>query len=185
LNLAEQLADYVHSIAYKALLENVVHETKKRIIDSLGCAIGAFNEDPVKISRKVASASRDSRGSTLFGTRRKASPDLAAFVNGIMVRYFDYNDTYLSKEPAHPSDNIGPCFSVAESEHSTGKELLLSVILAYEIQCRLCDAADIRHRGWDHVCYGLPSTALAAGKLMDLDTAVSYTHLTLPTICSV
>jgi 2-methylcitrate dehydratase len=157
-------------MTYKAVPENVVHETKKRIIDSLGCAIGAFNEDPVKISRKVASAAWDSRGSTLFGTRKKTTPDLSAFVNGIMVRYFDYNDTYLSKEPAHPSDNIGPCFSIAESEHATGKDLLLSIILAYEIQCRLCDAADIRHRGWDHVCYGLPSTALAAGKLMDLDT---------------
>ena len=170
MNLAEQLAGYVHSTDYRAVPETVVHETKKRIVDSLGCAIGAFNEDPVKISRKVASAARDGLGSTLFGTRKKTTPDLAGFVNGIMVRYFDYNDTYLSKEPAHPSDNIGPCFSVAESEHATGKDLLLSIILAYEIQCRLCDAADIRHRGWDHVCYGLPSTALAAGKLMDLDS---------------
>jgi 2-methylcitrate dehydratase len=170
LNLAERLAEYVHSVSYNEVPENVIHETKKRIIDSLGCGIGAFNEGPVKISRKVAEAARDLKGSTLFGTRKKTSPDLASFVNGIMVRYFDYNDTYLSKEPAHPSDNIGPCFSVAESEHATGKDLLLSIILAYEIQCRLCDAADIRHRGWDHVCYGLPSTALAAGKLMDLDT---------------
>jgi len=170
LNLAEQLADYVHSINYQDVPEKVVHETKKRIVDSLGCAIGAFAADPVKISRKVAGAARDSQGSTLFGTRRKTSPDLAAFVNGIMVRYFDYNDTYLSKEPAHPSDNIGPCFSVAESARATGKDLLLSIILAYEIQCRLCDAADIRHRGWDHVCYGLPSTALAASKLMELDS---------------
>jgi 2-methylcitrate dehydratase len=169
LTLAEKLADYVHSTNYNVVPENVIHETKKRIIDSLGCGIGAFNEEPVKISRKVAEAARDSQGSTLFGTRKKTTPDLAAFVNGIMVRYFDYNDTYLSKEPAHPSDNIGPCFSVAESEHATGKDLLLSTVLAYEIQCRLCDAADIRHRGWDHVCYGLPSTALAAGKLMDLD----------------
>src|SRR5205807_162760 len=132
--------------------------------------MGAFNADPVRISRKVAEAARDSQGSTLFGTRKKTTPELAAFVNGIMLRYFDYNDTYLSKEPAHPSDNIGPCFSVAESERGTGKDLLLSIILAYEIQCRLCDAADIRHRGWDHVCYGLPSTALAASKLMDLDS---------------
>ena len=170
MNLAEQLADYVHSINYEDVPENVVHETKKRIVDSLGCAMGAFNADPVRISRKVAEAARDSQGSTLFGTRKKTAPDLAAFVNGIMVRYFDYNDTYLSKEPAHPSDNIGPCFCVAESERATGKDLLLSIILAYEIQCRLCDAADIRHRGWDHVCYGLPSTALAAGKLMDLDS---------------
>ena len=170
MTLAEKLADYVHSTNYNSVPENVIHETKKRIIDSLGCGIGAFKEEPVKISRKVAEAARDSQGSTLFGTRKKTTPDLAAFVNGIMVRYFDYNDTYLSKEPAHPSDNIGPCFSVAESEHVTGKDLLLSIILAYEIQCRLCDAADIRHRGWDHVCYGLPSTALTAGKLMDLDT---------------
>ena len=170
MHLAEQLADYVNSINYQDVPENVVHETKKRIVDSLGCAIGAFNADPVRISRKVAETARDSQGSTLFGTRKKTIPDLASFVNGVMVRYFDYNDTYLSKEPAHPSDNIGPCFSVAESERATGKDLLLSIILAYEIQCRLCDAADIRHRGWDHVCYGLPSTALAASKLMDLDS---------------
>ena len=137
-------------------------------MDSLGCAIGAFRAEPVKISRKVAEKARDSRGSTLFGTRTKTTLDLAAFVNGIMVRYFDYNDTYLSKEPAHPSDNIGPCFSVAEGEAASGKDLLVSIALAYEIQCRLCDAADIRHRGWDHVCYGLPSTALASGNLMDL-----------------
>jgi len=168
LNLAQGLAEYVQSVNYQDLSENVIHETKKRIVDSLGCGIGAYYSEPAKISRKVAELARDEKGSTLFGTRRKTTPDLAAFVNGIMVRYFDYNDTYLSKEPAHPSDNIGPCFSVAESEHATGQDLLLSIVLAYEIQCRLCDAADIRHRGWDHVCYGLASTALAAGKLMGL-----------------
>ncbi len=130
MNLAEELADYVNSANYRDVSEHVVHETKKRIIDSLGCAIGAFNSDPVKISRKVAGA-RVGSGSTLFGTRKKSTPDLTAFVNGIMVRYFDYNDTFLSKEPAHPSDNIAPCFSVAESEGSSGKELLLSIVLAY------------------------------------------------------
>ncbi len=169
MNLATKLANYVESVNYGDIPVSVLHETKKRVIDSLGCAIGAFNSDPVKASRRVAEAAFVSEGATLFGTRRKTTPDLSAFVNGIMVRYFDYNDTYLSKEPAHPSDNIGPCFSVAESERSGGKDLLLSIVLAYEIQCRLCDAADIRHRGWDHVCYGLASTALASGKLMGLN----------------
>lgn len=169
MNVAQQLAEYVYSVKYQDVPANVIHEAKKRIVDSLGCGIGAYNAEPVKISRKVADSARDDKGSTLFGTKRKTTPDLAAFVNGLMVRYFDYNDTYLSKEPAHPSDNIGPCFSVAEAEQATGKDLLLSIILAYEIQCRLCDAADIRHRGWDHVCYGLASTALAAGKLMGLN----------------
>jgi 2-methylcitrate dehydratase len=100
---------------------------------------------------------------------------MATFVNGLMIRYFDYNDTYLSKEPAHPSDNISACLAVGEREGASGKDLLAAMAVAYEVQCRLCDAADIRHRGWDHVCYGLVSSALAAGKLMGL-TGKKLTH---------
>lgn len=162
--------EYVNSIKYEDIPTSVIHEAKKRIVDSLGCAIGAFNAEPVKIARTVAVRSKDIEGPTLFGTRYKSSPDMASFVNAIMVRYFDYNDTYLSKEPAHPSDNLGACFSVAQAENCDGRDLLQSLCIAYEIQCRLCDAADIRHRGWDHVCYGLASTALAASWLMDLGT---------------
>ena len=166
--LAEELAEYVDSIKYKDLPDNVVRETKKRIIDGLGCAIGAFNEEPVKIARKLAENVESTESSSVLGTKIKTSPDIASFVNSIMIRYFDYNDTYLSKEPAHPSDNIGACLSVADAKKSNGKDLITAVALAYEIQCRLCDAADIRHRGWDHVCYGSVSAALAACKLMGL-----------------
>ena len=154
--------------------EDVTLEAKKRIIDSLGCAIGAFGEAPVKIARKVAESNHQGGSSTILGRETKTSPDLATFVNGLMVRYFDYNDTYLSKEPAHPSDNISACLAVGEREGSSGKDLLTAIVLAYEVQCRLCDAADIRHRGWDHVCYGLVSSALAAGKLMGLSEAEAH-----------
>ncbi len=99
----------------------------------------------------------------------RSTPDLATFVNGFMIRYFDFNDTYLSKEPAHPSDNLAPCLAVGEAEGASGRELLSAAVAAYEIQCRLCDAADIRHRGWDHVNYGLVSSALAASRLMRTD----------------
>ncbi|HEV2225480.1 MAG TPA: MmgE/PrpD family protein, partial [Nitrososphaerales archaeon] len=51
---------------------------------------------------------------------------------------------------------------------STGSDLIAAAVVAYEIQCRLCDAADLRHRGWDHVNYGLVSSSLAAAKLMGL-----------------
>ena len=169
MTIAEELTQYASSTRYRDLPENIIHESKKRIIDALGCGIGAFEVSPVKFSRKIAEKARVKDGSTLLGTRTKTTPDMASLVNGIMVRYFDYNDTYLSKEPAHPSDNLGACLSVADSEGATGKDLLLSVALAFEIQCRLCDVADIRHRGWDHVCYGLVSTALASGRLMGLN----------------
>ena len=168
MTIAEDLSQYASSLEYSDISDNIIHESKKRIIDALGCGTGAFNAEPVKFSRKIAEKAKVEDGSTLLGTKRKSTPDMASFVNGIMVRYFDYNDTYLSREPAHPSDNIGACLSVADSEGANGKDLLLSVALAFEIQCRLCDAADIRHRGWDHVCYGLVSTALASGWLMDL-----------------
>lgn len=167
-NLAEKLSNYASNLEYENLPEVTILETKKRIIDGLGCAIGAFQEEPVRISRSIAQQVQSSKPATVLGTKIRTAVDLAGFVNAIMVRYFDYNDTYLSKEPAHPSDNVGSCLSTAEAEGCTGKDLILAVALAFEIQCRLCDAADIRHRGWDHVCYGSVSTALASGKLMGL-----------------
>lgn len=166
--VAQRLAEYAYRLKYEDLPKETVEETKKRIVDGIGCSIGAFQEEPVKIARKLGEGVRSSKSATLLGTKTKTVVDLASLVNGIMVRYFDYNDTYLSKEPAHPSDNIGVCLSVSESEGLGGRDFILALALAYEIQCRLCDAADIRHKGWDHVCYGSVSTALAAGKLMGL-----------------
>ena len=167
--LAQNLASYALSVRYQKLDSNTVNAMKARIIDALGCAVGAYGAGPVTMARAAAEGLRGTGGSTLFGTRSKTSPELATFVNGLMVRYFDFNDTYLSKEPAHPSDNLPPCFAVAESEGSSGRDLIAAAVAAYEIQCRLCDAADIRHRGWDHVNYGLVSSSLAAAALMKLD----------------
>jgi 2-methylcitrate dehydratase len=175
MNLAERLSDYALSVGYGDLSEETRLEAKKRIIDSLGCAIGAFRESPVKIARDVVESNHSGESSTILGRTTKASPDMATFVNGLMIRYFDYNDTYLSKEPAHPSDNISACLAAGEQSGSSGKDLLAAIAVAYEVQCRLCDAADIRHKGWDHVCYGLVSSALAAGKLMGL-SAAKLTH---------
>ncbi len=169
--LADQLSKYAASLSFRDIDSGTLSETKRRIIDAIGCAIGAYNETPVRIARGVAETVHSDHPSTILGTRKKTTPEMATFVNGLMMRYFDFNDTYLSKEPAHPSDNLGATLSVADSLRSSGRDLLLSTILAYEIQCRLCDAADIRHRGWDHVCYGLVSAALASGKLMLLDSS--------------
>jgi len=166
--LARSLAAYALSVRYQKLDPRTVKEMKARIIDSLGCAIGAYDEEPVVIARTTIGGLRGRGKSTVLGTGSKTSVELATFLTGLMVRYFDFNDTYLSKEPAHPSDNLAPCLAVAESEDSSGRELIAAAVAAYEIQCRLCDAADIRHRGWDHVNYGLVSSSLAASSLMAL-----------------
>ncbi|PYJ67296.1 MAG: MmgE/PrpD family protein [Verrucomicrobia bacterium] len=169
--LAHQLADYACALRFEDLSNKVVHEVKRRVIDSLGVALGAWKEEPCAIARKVALDFSAKHGSTIIGTTHKASPDWAAFANGCAIRYFDYNDTYLSKEPAHPSDNISAALAAAESAGANGRELITAIALAYEVQCRLCDAASIRARGWDHVTYGAFSTALASARLMKLDPA--------------
>ena len=166
--LAERLAEYAGFLKFQNLPAEVVHEVKRRVLDSLGCAYGAITAPPCRIARRLATRVVLKKGATVWGTRHRTTPELAAFANGTAVRYLDCNDTYLSKEPAHPSDNIPACLSVAESLHVHGRQLIQAIVLAYEVQCRLCDAAALRPRGWDHVTYGAFSTALATAKLLKL-----------------
>ena len=66
-----------------------------------------------------------------------------------------------------------------------GKDLITAAVLAYEIQCRFCDAASLRKHGVDHVTYGAISSAIAAGKLMGLD-ATKLTHaIGIAGVCNV
>jgi 2-methylcitrate dehydratase len=168
MTVSEYLSHYAYSLRFTDLPKDVVHEAKRRVIDSLGCALGAYDAEPCKIVRNTARSIKTGKGATVLGTSYRTLPELAAFANGTMVRYLDCNDTYLSKEPAHPSDNIPAVLAVAEAEGASGKDLITAIVLCYEIQCRLCDAASLRARGWDHVTYGAFSTALGAAKLMGL-----------------
>src|SRR5437773_7328051 len=167
--LAEELAAYAVALKFEELPAPVVHEVKRRVMDSLSCALGAWEAEPCVIARRVASRFSAERGATLLGSSHRAPPDWAAFANGCLVRYLDYNDTYLSKEPANPSDNIAAALAIAEAENADGRDLIVAIALAYEVQCRLCDAASLRARGWDHVTYGAFSSALAAARILHLD----------------
>ncbi len=183
--IAEQLARYAHAVSYKTLPKEAVHEVKRRLLDSLGCAFGAWQAAPCRIARRLAQGVKVPRGATIWGTRHRTLPDLAAFANGAMVRYLDFNDTYLSKEPAHPSDNLAPVLAVAEAAHASGSRVIEALVLAYEVHCRLCDAAALRPRGWDHVTYGPFTSALASAKLMRLPEARTIQALNLAGVANV
>ena len=168
--IAARLAEYAQAFSYDVLSPAVVHEVKRRVLDSVGCALAAFDAEPCRIARRIAQAVSVTDGATVWGTSHKTLPDLATFANGALVRYFDFNDTYLAMEPAHPSDNIAAALAVGEMGHVSGRQVVEAIALAYEIQCRFCDAAALRPRGWDHVTYGPFSSALAATKLLHLPT---------------
>jgi 2-methylcitrate dehydratase len=166
--LANHFAEYAAQLTFDALPDAVVHEAKRRFIDSFATAVGAMDSEAYKIARRGAERVKGKPGASLL-EGGKSSPEWATFVNGLLIRYLDYNDTYLSLEPAHPSDNLAAVLSTGEIARSSGAELITAAVLAYEIQCRLCDASSLRKNGFDHVTYGAISSALAAGKLLGLN----------------
>ena len=171
--LARRLADYALGLRYEDLDSATIERVKIHLIDSLGCGVGALNEPAVRICREIALPVGGT--STIIGTNRRTTPDLAAFANGAAIRYLDFNDTYVGKFAIHPSDNIAPCLAVAEAERASAQELITAIVIAYEVNCRLTDALDISARGWDPPVLGLPAVALAAGRLMKL-TEEQLTH---------
>ena len=147
-----------------------MHEVKRRVIDSLGCALGAWNEEPCVIARKVASEFsaktwRDHHRHDITRRRRtgRRSRPAVAFVISITT-------TPIFRKNRRIRAIILPrCLRSRKASARTDAKLITAIALAYEVQCRFCDAASIRARGWDHPTYGAFSTALAAAKLMKLD----------------
>jgi 2-methylcitrate dehydratase len=182
--LAHRLAEYAQRLRFEDLPAPVVHETKRRFIDSFATAVGAMDADAYAIAKRCALRQSSQPGAGLLGGGQ-SSVEWATFVNGLLIRYLDYNDTYLSLEPAHPSDNLAAILSVGQMVNAGGRELITAAVLAYEIQCRLCDAASLRKHGWDHVFYGALSCSVAVCKLMGLDPARTTHAVGLAGVCNI
>jgi len=165
--LADRLALFALSTRYQDLPPEVVTEAKRRFTDALGCAAGALEDPAPQIARRVAGRTSGTPSCRLIGGG-SAAADWAAFANGVHIRYLDCNDTYLSLEPAHPSDNWATVAAAGELAGQDGKAWIAAAAVAYEVQCRLCDARSIRARGWDHTTYGSISSTLAAAMLLGL-----------------
>lgn len=158
---ADMLADFVVAASYEELSVEARLQLKLRVLDSLGCAIGAQNGPPVRMIREHVEEFGGTPLSTLIGGG-KTSPAQAALYNSALVRYLDFNDSYMAPgETCHPSDNLGAVLSAAEYRGAGGKDLLTALAVAYQVQCRLSDEAPVRSRGFDHTTLG--SFALAAG----------------------
>ncbi len=148
-----------------------VHEVKRRLIDSFGVMAAALDADAPRAARAYAGAFPMLEGATIFGSGARSTPEAAGFANGVHVRYLDFNDTYLSLEPLHPSDTIPPLLALAEWLGRPGRELADAIAVAYEVAMTLCDAASLRAHGWDHVNYIALGTACSAARLLRLDRA--------------
>ena len=168
-NTTRTLAEYVTRLRYDRLETNTIREAKKRLIDSIGCALGGFGSEPAAIARRLAAKSSAEPAAHVLGTGAPTSMEMAAFANSIMVRYLDFNDTYVSVGSGHPSDMMPACLAVADALKADGKQTLLAIIAAYEVFTGLADQVALRGLGWDQGVFAVLGAAAGAGLLLGLN----------------
>lgn len=171
LTRSERMAAFVGKARWEDLSPAAREALKVRVLDSLGCALGAADGEPVRMIRRDVEEFGGNPLCTLIGGGR-TSPDRAAFYNGALVRYLDFNDSYLAPgETCHPSDNLGAVLAASEYAGASGRHFLTALAVAYQVQCRLCEVAPVRARGFDHTTQGAFASAAGAAKALDLDPA--------------
>ncbi len=165
----EELAAFVKRASYDALSEESRQQLKIRILDALGCAIGVLEGEPIHLLRVQLDDYGGAGNCSLIGGGRTA-PDRATLFNSGLVRYLDFNDSYLATgETCHPSDNLGAMLAAAEYANGSGRELMTALAVAYQVQCRLSDVAPVRAKGFDHTTQGAYAIAAGVSKALRLD----------------
>ncbi|UPV76585.1 MmgE/PrpD family protein (plasmid) [Halorussus limi] len=174
------IADFALGLDFEDLDDDTVTELKKRILDSLGIAVAAMEEEPVSVVGDTV-AEFGGEGCSLWGggaggstasppEASTASPPDATMYNTTLVRYLDYMDSFLAPgETPHPSDNVAAVLACGEYADASGEDLITAVGVAYEVQGALAWNAPVRERGWDHVTHTVISAATGTGTILGLD----------------
>jgi len=162
-----RIADYTSRLQYADLPAAVVHECKRRVIDTFGCALGAFEAEPSRIARDMAHRVTVPEGGWVLGTTHRTLPELAAFANGVMGRYLDGNDTF--PHAGHPSDVIAPILAVAAQAGADGKTVITAITAAYEAYHAVFRGVTLREKGLDHVLFTGVGSAVGVARVLGLN----------------
>jgi 2-methylcitrate dehydratase len=168
--LAETLAHYAANLKYDDLPEDVVRLAKRTILDTIGCAFGGYEAGPSRIATRLAGGVSAKQPATVLISGVRTSPDLAVFANGVMIRYLDFNDAFVSLThgAGHPSDTIAALLSSAEISGRSGRDLITATVLAYEVFCKIADVFDYLGNGIDHSTITGMAAVVGAGALIGL-----------------
>ncbi len=182
MTVSGELAREARELTFEALPPPVVHEAKRRLIDTLGCAIGGCASEDSKIIQDVVRELGSPPEATVVGSGLRTSAGDAALANGVMVRYTEAMDEgYRTSEGVATCGHSGeviPCIvAVGERQHSTGKEVIAAIVLGYQLMIRFANlvghhaVADLVKLGWRN---DLPTSyiyPLVVGRLLGLDEA--------------
>jgi 2-methylcitrate dehydratase len=160
------MARWAAALDYKHLSEEAVYQAKRYLLDSVGCALGGYQQHDVKIALDVLNEIAGRGPATVIGTGKKMDAISASLANALMIRCMDYNDIYWKQDPSHPSDIFPAAMAACERAKSGGKELIVGFVLGHEYEMRFCEAAfpGIRERGWHHATLTAFVSPFVAGR---------------------
>ena len=169
--ITRTMSDWAANLEFEAIADDAVHQAKRFLLDSVGCALGGFLQHDVKIALEVLDETAGEGPCGVIGTGRKIDPVSASLANALMVRVMDYNDIYWKQDPSHPSDILPAALALCARAGTGGRELITGIVLGHEFEMRLCEAAfpGIRERGWHHATLTAFVSPIVAGRAIRLD----------------
>ena len=166
--VAELLADFTANVSGQ-IDNDTRHAAKRALSDSVAVALGALDHPASHIARKFAAPFATPAGDVIWGTSMRANPDLAAFVNGSLLRCFDYNDFYVGdRNSGHPSDMVAGVIAVGEWIGASGEDLLVALAVGYEVVGAVFDAFSTAPGGWDYTNLTAIGACAAVARLLGL-----------------
>src|SRR6266496_3673769 len=168
-----KISRWAAGLQYKDISPDAVYQAKRFLLDSIGCALGGYQQHDVKIALEVLSEVAGQGLATLIPSGQRIDPVSASLANALMIRCMDYNDIYWKQDPSHPSDIFPAAIACCERSRSDGKELIVGLVLGHEFEMRLCEAAfpGIRERGWHHATLTAFVSPIVAGRMLHLEAA--------------
>ncbi len=171
------MSEWAAGLEFEQLSADAVYQAKRFLLDSIGCALGGYQQHDVAIALEVLDEIAGPGKATLIGSGKQMDPVSAALANALMIRCMDYNDIYWKQDPSHPSDIFPAAIAACERAGSDGRELIVGLVLGHEFEMRLCEAAfpGIRERGWHHATLTAFVSPIVAGRMLRL-TAIEIQH---------
>jgi len=168
--VGELIANYVVNVSDK-LDARTERAAKAVLIDSIAVAIAALRHPAAQNARKHAYRfPANSKGCVIWGTQKRAAPELAALTNGVLLRCHDYNDFFVGRRNSgHSSDILSGVIAAAEWTNAPGKKLLSAVAIGYEMVGAAFDAFSTAQGGWDYTNLMALGATAAIARLLNLN----------------
>jgi 2-methylcitrate dehydratase len=168
--VGELIAGYVVSVSGE-LDARAARAAKAALIDSIAVAVAALRHPAAQHARRHAYRfAANGGGCVIWGTPKKAAPELAALTNGVLLRCHDYNDFFVGRRNSgHTSDILSGVIAAAEWVNAPGRELLSAIALGYEVVGSAFDAFSTAPGGWDYTNLMQLGATAAIARLLGLN----------------